>query len=224
VDLQQGRDLAGIFERPRAERAMLKGSPVELPAAIDAARRLVGKAKRAVALVSNWGSNEELAAFKAALGERFACFVKHDCSPQPGEPIEDHLLIRADKNPNTATARRLFGDATPAFHEGTDLVLVWGEGFDFGRLPRGAKIIFLHAYLQPENGQADVFLPLSIQTERRGHYTNFAGVVSAFEPSRPKRRRSPTPRRCSPRCGAGEPRRDQDLVIGVIFIGYARGC
>jgi NADH-quinone oxidoreductase subunit G len=31
-----------------------------------------------------------------------------------------------------------------------------------------------------------VFLPISIQTERRGHYTNFQGVVSAFEPCFPK--------------------------------------
>jgi NADH-quinone oxidoreductase subunit G len=27
-----------------------------------------------------------------------------------------------------------------------------------------------------------VFLPVSIQTERHGHYTNFQGTVSAFEP------------------------------------------
>ena len=27
-----------------------------------------------------------------------------------------------------------------------------------------------------------MFIPLSIQTERAGHYTNFEGVVSAFEP------------------------------------------
>jgi NADH-quinone oxidoreductase subunit G len=27
-----------------------------------------------------------------------------------------------------------------------------------------------------------VFIPVSIQTERAGHYTNFAGVVSGFEP------------------------------------------
>ena len=182
----KGRDLAKIFERPRAEQAMLNGTPVELSAAIAAARRLIGEAKRPVALVSSWGSNEELAAFKAALGGRFASFVKQDSRPAPGEPIEDHLLIRPDKNPNTAGARKLFGDAAPAFHEGTDLVLVWGEGFDFGRLPRGAKTIFLNAYLQPENARADVFLPVSIQTERRGHYTNFAGVVSAFEPCFPK--------------------------------------
>jgi len=61
-------------------------------------------------------------------------------------------------------------------------VLVWGEGFDFRAVPAGAKIVFLNAFLAPENGHADVFLPVSIQTERSGHYTNFAGVTSRFEP------------------------------------------
>jgi NADH-quinone oxidoreductase subunit G len=150
--------------------------------AVAAARALIGDAKRAVALVSSWGSNEELAAFKSALGGRFVSFVKQDFSPAPGEPLEDELLIRADKNPNTAGARKLFGDAAPALAEGADLALVWGEGFESSRLPAGAKTIVLNAYEQPENARADVFLPLSIQTERRGHYTNFAGVVSEFEP------------------------------------------
>jgi len=58
---------------------------------------------------------------------------------------------------------------------------VWGEGFSFAQLPPRAKIIYLNAWLQPENGHADVFVPISVQTERSGHYTNFAGVVSAFE-------------------------------------------
>jgi NADH-quinone oxidoreductase subunit G len=112
----------------------------------------------------------------------FHCFVKEDWQPQPGERLEDDLLIRADKNPNTTRARELFGHAEPDFKDGTDLVLVWGEGFDFARLPSRARIIFLNSYLQPENGHADVFLPVSIQTERHGHYTNFQGTVSAFEP------------------------------------------
>jgi NADH-quinone oxidoreductase subunit G len=60
-------------------------------------------------------------------------------------------------------------------------VLVWGEGCNFAQLPAGAKIIFLNSYLAPANGHADVFVPVSIQTERTGHYTNFAGVVSPFE-------------------------------------------
>jgi len=180
----KGRDLAQIFERPRADHALQKGKPVELTVAIAAARKLIDGAKRAVAVVSNWGSNEELAAFKDVLGSRFVTFVKRDQAPAPKELLEDELLIRPDKNPNTAGARALFGDASlaePSFPADTDLVLVWGEGCNFARLPAGAKVVFLNAYLQPENGYADVFIPVSIQTERAGHYTNFAGVVSGFE-------------------------------------------
>jgi len=92
------------------------------------------------------------------------------------------LLIRADKNPNSYAARALYAEAPSTLPDGTDLVLVWGEGCDFGALPRGARVILLNAYLAPENGHADVFLPTSIQTERRGHYTNFQGVVSEFQP------------------------------------------
>jgi len=186
----KGRDLAQIFERPRARQPMQKGKPVDLPAAIAAARRLIGEAKHPVALVSSWGSNEELAAFRNALGNRFTAFVKPDHVPAPGERLQDDLLIRADKNPNTTGARELFAqlpaEAADAFAEATDLVLVWGEGFNFARLPRGAKVVFLNAWLQPENGYADVFVPVSIQTERAGHYTNFQGVVSAFERCFPK--------------------------------------
>jgi NADH-quinone oxidoreductase subunit G len=159
---------------------MLKGKPVELAVAIEAARRLIADATRPVALVSSWGSNEELDAFKAALGSRFECFVKADHQPAPGEVVEDDFLIRADKNPNTRYARELFGDRAARL-EGADLVFVWGEGFDFARLPRGAKVILLNSYLAPENGHADAFIPISVQTERSGHYTNFEGVVRRFE-------------------------------------------
>jgi len=181
----KGRDLAQLFERARAEQAMLKGRPVELQAAIDSARALIAGARRPVALVSSWASNEELATFQQALGPRFACYVKTDWTPVPGEPVEDDLLIRADKNPNRMAACALFpalpADARSAFPPDTDLVLVWGEGFSFAQLPPGARIIYLNSYLQPENGHADVFLPISVQTERSGHYTNFQGVVSGFE-------------------------------------------
>ena len=182
----KGRDLAAIFERPRAEAPMLKGKPAEFDVAVGAARRLLAAAKRPVALVSSWGSNEELAAFKRHLAARFTVFVKQDHLPVPGERVEDDILIRADKNPNTAAARALFGNAEIALDEGTDLVLVWGEGFNFARLPQKAKVIFVNAHLQPENGYADVFFAASLQTERRGHYTNSDGAVSGFEPCFPK--------------------------------------
>ncbi len=185
----KGRDLARIFERPRAEQPMLKGKPVALQEAIESARRLVDTAQHPVAVVSSWGSNEELTAFTEALGGRFQSFFKEDWSPAPGERVQDDLLIRADKNPNSTAARALFAPLpeSAALSADTDLVLVWGEGFEFARIPAKAKIIFVNAYLQPENGHADVFFAASIQTERHGHYTNFEGVVSAFEPCFPKK-------------------------------------
>ena len=103
----------------------------------------------------------------------------------PDEVIEDDILIKPDKNPNRKAALALY----PALHENVtaaltadaDVVLVWGEGFDLSLAPAGAKVILLGSYEHAQNAQADVFIPISIQTERSGHYTNFAGVVTPFE-------------------------------------------
>jgi NADH-quinone oxidoreductase subunit G len=141
-----------------------------------------------VALVSSWGSNEELEAFAQAfaprLGGSLVAYAKADHVPQPGEVVEDHLLIRADKNPNLTAATARFPllpeDATGAL-TGADVVVVWGEGVSSDRLPPGATIIRLDGYAQPHNTSAHVFIPLSIQTERSGHYTNFEGTVTRFE-------------------------------------------
>lgn len=181
-----GRDLGHWLDRPRATDALEKGRVVALDEAVATARDLIAAARRPVALVSSAASNEELEAFHAALGGRCEVFVKPDRLPEPDEVLEDELLIRADKNPNTHRAEALFGARPLIFPADTDLVLLWGEGFEYGDLPRGAKVVFLGAWLQPENGAADVFLPLSIHTERSGHFTNFAGVVSRFEPCQPK--------------------------------------
>jgi NADH-quinone oxidoreductase subunit G len=182
-----GRDIARILERTRAVGPMLKGRAVEHAEAVAEARRLIGAAKRPVALVSSWASNEELAAFSAHLAARFGVAVKVDRLPEAGEPVEDALLIRADKNPNIAGARAVFEAVDAGIAEDTDLVLVWGEGCDFTRLPRQAKTIYLNAWLDHANGWADVFFATSIQTERSGHYTNFEGTVSAFSACFPKR-------------------------------------
>jgi NADH-quinone oxidoreductase subunit G len=170
----------------------MKGREVPLAQALAAARDLIAQAHRPVALVSSWGSNEELQALHAAVvaasarGSLVTCFVKADQQPAEGEVVQDDLLIRADKNPNTRRAHELFGNAPVALAAQTDLVLVWGEGFDFASLPRGARVILLNSWLAPENGHADIFFATSVMTERRGHYTNFQGTVSAFEPCFPK--------------------------------------
>ncbi|MDZ7750374.1 MAG: 2Fe-2S iron-sulfur cluster-binding protein [Gammaproteobacteria bacterium] len=181
----KGRDLAALVERPRALEPMVKGEVVAMDQALEAARQAIAGAQRPLALVSSWGSNEELDAFKEHLAPRFSCAVKEDHRQQPNEPGDDHLLLRADKNPNTTRARALFGETPAAVPEGTDLVLVWGEGFDFDTIPDGVATIVLGAFDAPENGLAAVFVPLSIHTERAGHFTNFEGVVSAFAPCFP---------------------------------------
>ena len=66
-------------------------------------------------------------------------------------------------------------------------MLVWGEGGPFDAIPASAKIILLTSYVLAENDRAQVTIPISIQTERNGHYTNFEGVVSAFAQCVPKR-------------------------------------
>jgi len=102
-----------------------------------------------------------------------------------GERIEDELLIKPDKNPNRRAAIALYPPSPEAmrdpFPARCDLVLLWGEGCDLDALPRGAKVVYLGAWRNPAEARADVFLPISVQTERSGHYTNFAGVVSRFE-------------------------------------------
>jgi NADH-quinone oxidoreductase subunit G len=186
----KGRDFASFLEGERALQAMCAGKPAAVSQAVDAARTLVAAARHPVAIVSSWASNEELAAFRAELGDRFTALVKADWVPQPGEPLQDDFLIRADKNPNTRGALALFptpwteGTALPP---DTDLVLVWGEGFDMAAAPPRARTIVLDSWAKPVHATADVFIPLSIQTERRGTFTNFEGRVSAFEACFPKR-------------------------------------
>jgi NADH-quinone oxidoreductase subunit G len=183
----KARDLAAIFERPRATQAMVQGRAVDLAEATSAAAALLASSKTVVALVSSWGSNEELAAFYDAfsvrLGRDMKAYVKADHVPQPGEVLQDDVLIMADKNPNTRGATALFpmlpGDRAGAL-AGAELVLVWGEGVSAADLPAGAKVIRLEAYAADCHGSADVFIPISIQTERNGHYTNFAGTVTPF--------------------------------------------
>ena len=186
----KARDLSRIFERERAELSLVNGAVVTLSTAISAAADLIASAKRPVALVSSWGSNEELAAFHAALAPSFSSYVKADWLPQPGERIEDDVLIKPDKNPNRAAACAMFpalpDDPTLAIPSDTDVVFVWGEGAPFSAIPSTARVVLLTSYQLPENARADVLIPISVQTERNGHYTNFQGVVTGFERCFPK--------------------------------------
>ena len=170
---------------------MLKGKPVALAAAIDAARRADRRREAPGGDRLVVGLERGARGVQRGLGRRFAVVLSRRTGrPAPGEPLEDDILIRADKNPNTAAARALFAplpDPPRRRFPPTPTSCWSGARASTSRaLPPKAKIVYVNSYLQPENGHADVFFAASIQTERRGHYTNFEGVVSAFEPCFPK--------------------------------------
>jgi len=180
----KARDLAVIFERPRLTQATVAGRAVDGAEAVRTATSLLAGARRPMALISSWGANEEYVAFAQAFGHgaasRLPGFVKVDHQPQPGEVVEDAVLIRADKNPNRRGALAHFGAWDGVVPSDVDVLIVWGEGVPADVVPPGTKVIRLASYATAESAGADVVIPVSIQTERDGHYTNFAGVVSGF--------------------------------------------
>ncbi len=160
------------------------------------------------------------------LGARFTTFVKHDCRPQPGELARGRPADPRRQEPERRhRTRALRRRRRSALRRRAPTSCSSGARASTSRgLPRGAKMIFLNSYLQPENGHADVFLPISVQTERARPLHEFRGRGRAHSSrASPRGRRSPMPRRCSPRWRRRPeaPRMTQDLVIDVVFIGYA---
>ena len=180
----KGFDLHKSMARERALQPMLRGAPAPLDAALAQAGVLLAEAKRPAAFASAQASNEELealASLAATVGERLTVYVREDCQPAPGEVIEDDLLIKADKNPNSFTARQRFGTAGFAPGNGNhDVILLWGECQDYTRFGE-ATLIHLAPYATQGPRQPEVFIPLSTSFERSGTFCNFEGKVNRFE-------------------------------------------
>jgi NADH-quinone oxidoreductase subunit G len=178
----KGFDLHKVAARKRALTPMVGTASATLDQALDAARRLVAQAQRPAALVSSQASSEELAAFQAALAGKLKVYTRADCSPAPGEPVEDGFLIKADKNPNGHDVQARFGSVPLTAPEAGahDLFLVWGEWADYASLAP-AKVIQLTAYPPPDGGRPDVLVPLSTWMERKGTFVNFEGKPNRFE-------------------------------------------
>jgi len=181
----KGFDLHKVLLRERVSNVRLGGVPASLDQAVDRARTLLAEAKSPAAMVSAQASNEELDAFAAlakALGPRLRIYVREDCHAAPGEVLEDQILIKADKNPNSFGVRERFGssrlDAAAAGQH--DLVLIWGEWqepVDLGT----ATVIHLAAFAAAEPQNPDVLIPLSTHFERSGTYCNFEGKHNRFD-------------------------------------------
>ncbi len=177
----KARDLAKYFERPRQLIPQINNREVSLSTAVKETQELIKKSKRIAFIVSSWGSNEELQVLKETLGHQFDFYVKDDLLPQKHEVIEDQILIRRNKNPNRFSAVQLFGSKDFPRGEAFDLVVVWGEGFDFHLLDTNTRVIQFTSYRDIISEKAIVLIPISTMLERSGHYTNGLGVTSSFE-------------------------------------------
>jgi NADH-quinone oxidoreductase subunit G len=175
----KGFDLHKFMARERVLTPMVNDRAATVDDAVAEARRLLRDARNPAALVSAHGANEELEAFKAALGARMKVYVKQDCHAAPGEVVEDEILIRADKNPNSFGAQSLFGRNTYERANGHDVVLVWGEMSNYDAL-EGTKVIHLTSFAPPAGTRAEVLIPISATLERSGSFCNFEGKRAVF--------------------------------------------
>jgi NADH-quinone oxidoreductase subunit G len=176
----KGFDLHKQASLERQLQPQVAGRPVSAEQALAEARRLLAEARHPAVLVSAQASNEELDAFKAQIGARLRTYSRPDVLPAEGEVLEDKLLIRADKNPNSYGVAARFGAEDFKPEAGHDLVLVWGEYSSRAALGSARVIHLAHfgaAWAQP----ADVLIPISTTFERSGTFSNFEGTLSRFE-------------------------------------------
>jgi NADH-quinone oxidoreductase subunit G len=176
-----GFDMHKWMARERLLHPQVEGREASWDEAIGRARGLLAAARSPAALVSAHASNEELDVFAKYLAKRFRVYARQDRLPAEGEVVEDALLIKADKNPNSAGIHARFAAPPMPADAEHDLVLVWGElgeGIAFGR----ARVVHLTAFGPATAARADVALPISTHFERSGTFTNFAGQLNRFEP------------------------------------------
>ncbi|RNC68497.1 MAG: ferredoxin [Desulfuromonadales bacterium] len=176
----KGFDLHKAMGRPRALAPLIAGRSASVEEALQEGMKMLSEAVNPAALISAHASNEELEAFRIALGSRMRVYTREDHSPQPGEVLEDDLLIRADKNPNSRGVRELFGDRPYDATAGHDLVLVWGDLDDYAPLGK-ARILHLTSFVPPQGQSADLLIPISTVFERSGTFTNFEGKANRFD-------------------------------------------
>jgi len=174
----KGFDQHKAMARPRQLPARIGVQATTPEAAAVAVQALLQTAKNPALLLSAHASNEELDACRAAFGGRLRFYARPELQPAAGEPIEDELLVRADKNPNRRGLLERF-DAPPFdASAGHDVVIVWGE-FDAFDTLAPAHTVHLATFGDAPS-PAEVVLPLSTTFERNGTFTNVDGRTSPF--------------------------------------------
>ena len=188
LDLQQGaRPRADLRAAARGRRRCTSGAAGRsLEPAIDArARPDRAGAQHPVALVSSWGSNEELDAFKARSARASRVFVKQDCvaaarraargrSADPGRQEPEQLRRRERCSRWTTLTRRVRRRHTIWSWSGAR------ASTSPGCRPRARDPSSSMRTRSRTNGTPTCSSRISIQTERSGHYTQLRGRGAAL--------------------------------------------
>ncbi len=174
----KGFDQHKAMARPRPLQARIGGQPTTPEAAAVAVQAMLQTAKNPALLLSAHASNEELDACKAAFGGRLRFYSRPELQASTGEPGDDELLIRADKNPNRRGLFERFEAPPYDAAAGHDVLIVWGE-FDAFDTLKPARTVHLASFGDTPSA-AEVLLPISTTFERNGTFTNFDGRTSPF--------------------------------------------
>lgn len=188
--------------------------PVSWEEAMSEAVKLIraamekGGAGAAVGIPSPRATNEELYVFKKlaqALGASTSDYNMNGSAVEPSD-LEDELLRRKDKNPNTTGIRELGlgpsgggvdlkGALQGVLDGGVKILHLLGSGVLGSGMPENlprealgsAEVVILHATVQcPEMDYASVVFPAATFVEKEGTFTNYQRriqrIAKAFNP------------------------------------------
>jgi NADH-quinone oxidoreductase subunit G len=188
-----------VDDESRLTTPLRRGEPVAWDTALaDVAAALGRHAPDGVGIIASPKlPNEDLMAVRRLADALGICHVGFRVpSAAPGD--EDHILIRADKNPNTRGAELIAGDGDVAAilaasrHSriktlwvfGHDLYeSAWSEGDVRAALETVETLIFAGSNGHRTSAAAHLVLPATAWVERDGTFTNFEGRVQRFRPA-----------------------------------------
>ncbi len=182
----------GREDRLREVRARGSGNTGWTGALGEIARRLRAAPQGCVALIASARLTNEELYLLGLLARHLGAMT--DSIPRTGD--FDHILVQADKNPNSAGARLLglaaepMGSRLPAIADGIRAgairtLLVFGEdvtsrGVNADLLARLETLVVSDVLPNPTTAAAHFLLPGCAAAEKRGSFTNFQGRVQRF--------------------------------------------
>lgn len=182
-----GRRINQFYNKNRSQYPMINGREEKIDKVINKIAELIQSAKNPSLLITNWASCDELI-IANQLSPKIKKVFYNERECEKGETESDDFLIKADKNPNSAGVRKYIDNLLESIPKNCDLLIHWsqfGENFDFTliqpKLSPNAKLITMIPFLAPENGYAQIHIPISLPIERNGSWINYQGDENIFK-------------------------------------------